>query len=193
MQRAVALFLSSAGLPLRDPSLEGTPKRVADAWANEFLDGYQTTPEEALGELFAAPKDSRGEMVVVADLRFHSMCPHHLLPVEGRAHLAYVPSRRLAGFGRLSFLLDCFAHRLILQEELASLTAKALAEVLKSPATACVLEARQSCLRVRGDEQRDAWTHVEAYEGRLRTDRDLRRQLWARLGKHVGQKKGRGA
>ncbi len=182
MAAAVRDFLRAAGLPLSDPNLAHTPQRVAGAWADEFLDGYARTPEEALGETFPAPPDSSGELVVVTDLRFHSMCPHHLLPYQGRAHVAYVPGKQVVGFGRLSALVDCFAHRLILQEELAREVAGSLARVLGSPATACILEAEQACLRLRGDEQRDAVTHAEAYEGRLRRDGALRRELWTRLG-----------
>ncbi|RJS20774.1 GTP cyclohydrolase I [Corallococcus sp. H22C18031201] len=182
MAAAVGQFLRAAGLPLEDANLVDTPGRVAEAWVNEFLDGYLQTPESALGETFPAPPDSSGEMVVVTDLRFHSMCPHHLLPFTGRAHVAYVPGSRVVGFGRLSALVDCFAHRLILQEDLARHVAGSLAKVLGSPATACIIEAEQSCLRLRGDHQRDATTHAEAYEGRLRREGPLRRELWARLG-----------
>jgi len=182
MATAIQDFLRAAGLPLEsDPNLLGTPERVAEAWATEFLDGYGRTAEQALGETFPAPPDSSGELVVVTDLRFQSMCPHHLLPFEGRAHVAYVPRTRVVGFGRLGALVDCFAHRLILQEDLAREVASSLARVLKSPATACIIEAEQACLRIRGDRQRDARTHVEAYEGQLRKDGALRRELWARL------------
>ncbi|WP_224361825.1 GTP cyclohydrolase I [Hyalangium versicolor] len=182
MASAVRDFLRAAGLPLTDANLVGTPERVTEAWVSEFLDGYGCTPEEALGETFPAPADSSGELVVVTDLRFHSMCPHHLLPFEGRAHVAYVPGKQVVGFGRLSALVDCFAHRLILQEDLAREVARSLARVLGSPATACIIEAKQACLRLRGDKQRDAVTHAEAYEGRLRKDGALRRELWTRLG-----------
>jgi GTP cyclohydrolase I len=182
MERAVAEFLEAAGLSLGDPNLVDTPKRVVEAWTNEFLAGYRSTPQEALGETYPAPRDSDGELVVLTDLWFRSMCPHHLLPVVGRAHVAYVPSKRVVGFGRISALLDCFAHRLILQEDLAREVARALAKELGSPATACILEAEQACLRLRGGRQTEARTHAEAYEGRLRTDRDLRRELWARIG-----------
>nr|WP_244224636.1 GTP cyclohydrolase I [Corallococcus sicarius] len=182
MARAVRDFLTAAGLPLQDENLVDTPTRVADVWANGFLDGYGRTPEEALGKTYPAPQNSSGELVVVSDLRFHSMCPHHLLPFTGRAHVAYVPGARVVGFGRLASLVDCFAHRLILQEDLAREVAQALARVLHSPATACILEAEQACLRLRADHQRDAITHSEAYEGLLRRDGPLRRELWARLG-----------
>lgn len=182
MQAAVAAFLRASGLNLRDPNLRETPQRVADAWATEFLDGYLRSPREVLGETYPAPGNGGSELVLVTDLQFHSTCPHHLLPYEGRAHLAYMPSKRVVGFGRLAALLDCFAHRLILQEELARRVASALAEALQSPATACILDARQACLRMRGHRQPSARTHVEAYEGRLRRSSALRKELWARLG-----------
>jgi GTP cyclohydrolase IA len=181
MERAVADFLSAAGLDVTTAELAGTPARVAAAWAEGFLDGYGRTAKEALAETYPAPKGSQGELVVVTGLRFHSMCPHHLLPVEGRATLAYVPGRRVVGFGRLGALLDTLAHRLVLQETLAREVARALAEELGSPATACVLEAHQACLRVRGEEQSDAVTHAEAYTGGLRKDGALRRELWVRI------------
>ncbi len=184
MERAVAAFLEAAGLDASsDPNLAQTPRRVAESWVSDFLDGYRTTPEEALGERYPVPKGSSGDgsLVVVADLRYHSMCPHHLLPYQGRAHLAYVPAGAVVGFGRLAALLDCFAHRLILQETLAREVARAMVRVLGSPGAACVLEAEQACLRLRGGTRCDAVTHAEAYEGTLRQDRQLRRELWARL------------
>lgn len=182
MERAVAAFIQAAGLDPRDANLVDTPRRVAEVWSEEFIDGYARTPDSVLAEKFAAPAGSRGELVVVTQLRFHAMCPHHFLPYEGTAHIAYVPGKFVVGFGRLSALLDTFAHRMLLQEELARLVAASLAEELGSPATACVIEAKQLCLRLRGDKQRDAVTHAEAYEGKLRTDRGLRAELWARIG-----------
>ena len=182
MAAAVRDFLRAAGLSqAADPNLAQTPERVAEAWASEFLGGYAQTPEEALGARIDVPPGSSGELVVVTDLRFQSMCPHHLLPIEGRAHVAYVPSQWMVGFGRLGSLVDCFARRLILQEELAREVAASLARVLHSPATACIIEAEQACLRIRGARQRDARTHAEAYEGKLRRDGAMRRELWTRL------------
>ena len=181
MRRAVQQFLLSSGLPPDDPELKDTPARVAEAWAEHFLDGYGRDPDSLLAERIPVPEGSRGELVVVTGLRFHSMCPHHLLPVEGRAHLAYVPGDFVVGFGRLAALLDTWAHRLILQETLARGVARSLATGLESPGAACIIEAHQACLRVRGEEQRDAVTHAEAYEGVLRKDGMLRRELWARI------------
>lgn len=183
MERAIAAFLEASGLSLDDLNLRQTPERVAEAWLSEFLEGYSRTPEDALGETYPAPRGSSGELVVITQLRFHSMCPHHLLPYQGRVHVAYAPSKRIVGFGKIASLVDCFAHRLILQEDMAREIAAALARILKSPATACVIEAEQSCLRIRGDHQRDAVTHAEAYEGLLKTDRTLRSEFWSRVEK----------
>ena len=186
MRRAVQAFLEASGADLTDPNVKDTPRRVTQAWLEEFLDGYRTTPEQALGARFPAPKDAGTELVVVTHLRYRSVCPHHLLPYEGTAHLAYAPRDEVVGFGRLNALLDCFAHRLILQEDLAREVARSLKDVLGSPATACVLEAEMTCLRLRGENQQHARTHAEAYEGALRKDGPLRRELWARISRTEG-------
>ncbi len=183
MRRAVQDFLSAAGLDLSDPNLAHTPQRVTEAWVGEFLDGYGKLPADVLGERFPVSKASQRELVIVTGLHFRSMCPHHLLPYSGRATVAYLPGKSVVGFGKLASLVDLFAHRLILQEELARQVAAALKTHLHSPATACVLEAEQTCLRLRAGHQYDAVTHAEAYEGKLRRDSALRRELWARIGK----------
>ena len=183
MRRAVRDFLTAAGLKLTDPNLAQTPNRVTEAWAGEFLDGYAQSPAEVLGERFPVSRAAKRELVVVTDLHFRSMCPHHLLPYSGRATVAYLPGKSVVGFGKLASLVDLFAHRLILQEELARQVALALRKHLRSPGTACVLEAEQTCLRLRGGHQHDAVTHAEAYEGKLQRDSALRRELWARIGK----------
>jgi GTP cyclohydrolase IA len=182
MERAVTAFLRAAGVPLSDPNLEDTPRRVTEAWADEFLSGYGQTAHEALDDRFAVSKGSRGELVVVTDLHFRSMCPHHLMPYSGVAHVAYVPGKSVVGFGRLAALVDVFAHRLILQEELARQIALALRTELKSTGAACLIRAEQTCFRLRGEEQHTAVTHSEAYEGSLRRPA-LRAELWARLPK----------
>ncbi len=183
MERAVADFLDACGVDRhKDPNLKQTPQRVVDAWLEEFIDGYEMKPSSLLEERFPAGKTARRQLVVITHLRFHSMCPHHLLPYTGVAHVAYLPGREVVGFGRLNAILETFSHRLTLQEEIARNVARTLAEELKSPGAACVLEAEQTCLRLRGGHQRDAVTHAEAYEGVLKKDAALRSELWARIG-----------
>ena len=180
MKRAVADFLRAAGLDPKDPNLKGTPTRVTEAWADEFLAGYGQTAADALADRFPVSKKSQRELVVVTDLHFRSMCPHHLMPYSGSATLAYVPGREVVGFGRLSALVQVFAHRLVLQEELARQVACALQEELGSQGAACLIRAEQTCFRLRGEEQHLAVTFSEAYEGVLE-EKSLRAELWARL------------
>lgn len=180
MERAIADFLLAAGLDVTEANLLETPRRVTDAFADEFLAGYRKSAREALADRFPVSKKSDRELVVVTNLRFRSMCPHHLLAYEGTAHLAYVPGKEVVGFGRLSALVDVFAHRLILQEELARLVAEALQTELKSQGSACLIRAEQTCFRLRGENQHEAITFSEAYEGVLKKG-PLRAELWARL------------
>jgi GTP cyclohydrolase I len=179
--RGVRDFLREVGADLSDPELKETPQRVARAWLTELLDGYQQDPSEVLGKRMTVQKRSAREMVVMTGLRFHSVCPHHLLPWEGVAHIAYMPDQVVVGFGRLSSLLDCLGHRLVLQEALAQQVAAALFKLLPSRGAACVLEGSHDCLRLRGARQRNARSFTEAYEGAVRRDRQLRKELWTHI------------
>src|SRR5439155_27374984 len=119
MAAAAGAFLDALDLPSEaraDPEIADTPRRVADAWLDEMTDGYRQDPAAILREAVASKK---GDLVAVTGLDFHSVCPHHLLPYRGVAHVGYVPNGKLAGFGQLARLVDALAHRLVLQENLA--------------------------------------------------------------------------
>lgn len=182
LERAVRDFLRAAGQDPGSKALRATPRLVAKAWAEEFLDGYGRTPRDALAEKLPAPKARGDGMVVVTGLRYRSVCPHHLLPFAGTASVAYVPGRHLVGFGRLGTLLDTLGHRLVLQEELAQQVADALVEHLGARGAACLLSAEQACLRLRGGEQHHAATWAEAWSGLFARDRKLRAAFRARAG-----------
>jgi GTP cyclohydrolase I len=169
LEEAVRAFLAAAGLDLAHADLVGTPQRVAEAWTDEFLAGYGCDPRAALGELVATPGEGSG-LVVVTDLEFRSMCPHHLLPYRGVAHLAYLPSKHLVGFGRLGALVDALGHRLVLQEHLAHQVAQALIDVVGARGAGCLIRGEHMCLRMRGEEQASAVVYAEAFLGTLATD-----------------------
>ena len=139
-----------AGSIRRTPISRRTPERVARVWASEFLDGYTADPATVLGELVVGEADP--DVVVVAGLRFHAMCPHHLFPYRGLAHVAYLPTGKLVGFGRLGKLVECFAHRLTLQERITHQIAEALMQHLGARGAGVVLEAEQLCLALPGDK-----------------------------------------
>lgn len=171
---AVRAFLAAVGQPLTGDFV-WTPERVAEAWVSDFLNGYDISTREALGPLLPVEGDaSDGGLVCVTGIDFHSICPHHLLPYRGLAHLAYLPTTGVVGFSSLGRLVDACAHRLILQEALAVRLARELARGTRARGAACVLEAEQSCLTCRGDHRRRARTHSEAFVGELAHDAELR-------------------
>lgn len=175
MERAVGDFLKAAGFePEEHPELAGTPHLVARAWAEEFLAGYRRNPAEVLAERMAIDPAEQGELVVLSDLRFVGVCPHHLLPYGGVAHVAYVPGRYLVGFGQIVQAIECLSRRFVLQEELAKQIASVLQERLEARGVAVALEAEQSCLGLRGERQKGSIVIVEAYAGSAGQQDDLR-------------------
>jgi GTP cyclohydrolase IA len=170
MARAIQAFLGAAGLRL-EGELVGTPGRVAQAWADDFLDGYRSSPAEALGPLLPA---SGAGLVSVTGLDFHSSCPHHLLPYRGLAHLAYLPARGVVGFSRLGRLVDVLGHRLVLQEVLARQIVEAIVAGTGALGAGCVLETEQACVTCRGRLRSRARTTSEAFVGQLAKRSELR-------------------
>jgi GTP cyclohydrolase I len=178
---AIAAFLDAV-VPARAraaPDLAGTPERVAEAWLDDLLDGYRQDPATLLAE--AMPSRGR-DLVAVTGIDFHSMCPHHLLPSRGVAHVAYVPGGKVVGFGQLARLVDCFAHRLELEEDVARSVAEALVEHLGARGAACVLDAEQTCLSVRGERRARARAHAQCFLGALDDDARLQRRFLAICG-----------
>ncbi|HEY6098780.1 MAG TPA: GTP cyclohydrolase I [Anaeromyxobacter sp.] len=191
---AVARFLDALGLPPEvrgDADLADTPRRVAEAWLGDLVDGYGKEPAEILAATL--PSRSR-DLVAVTGIDFHSVCPHHLLPSRGVAHVAYLPGGKVVGFGQLVRLVDALAHRLVLQEDLARQIADALVLHLGARGAACVLEAEQLCMTVRGEKRAGARAHAEAFAGALRREGGARRRflaLVARAGRGRGREKRR--
>jgi GTP cyclohydrolase I len=174
---AVAEFLDALGLPgavRRSRELAATPARVAQAWLEELLDGYAITPAEILAE--GSVSEGRA-LVALTGIEYHSVCPHHLLPSRGVAHVGYLPGGRLVGFGQIVQLVDALAHRLVLQEDLARQIAEALVEHLGARGAGCVLEAEHLCLTVRGERRTRARAHAEGWAGAMARNPAERRGL----------------
>jgi len=180
--RAVGRFLDALGLPpeaRRDPAVAGTPLRVAEAFLDDLLDGYRRDPAAILGDTMPG---RGGDLVAVTGIDFHAVCPHHLLPYRGLAHVAYVPDGKVVGFGQLGRLVDCFAHRLVIEEDLARSVAEALVRHLGARGAACVLDAEQLCLTVRGERRRETRAHAQSFAGSMERDGRLQRRFLALIG-----------
>jgi len=182
VEAGIRLFLEGCGVDLDDANVRETPARVARAWLEEFLDGYDRDPREALGDFYEERQPAADEMVLVTSIDFQSMCPHHLLPYRGVAHVAYLPAGRIVGFSRLARLVDVLGHRLILQETLAREIAEAIRRELGSDGAAVVLEAEQTCMTLRGERRAQARAVTEAFTGAFAERADLRERFVRRIG-----------
>jgi len=133
-----------------NPSREGlldTPKRVVKSW-NELFAGYKEDPQKILSTVFH--QGTCEEMVILKDIPFQSMCEHHMLPFIGKAHVAYIPDGKVVGLSKLARLVDCFAKRLQIQEQMTKQIADAIQQYLKPRGAAVVVEAHHQCMSCRG-------------------------------------------
>jgi GTP cyclohydrolase I len=153
-----------------DPARDGlakTPDRVARAMG--FLtQGYAMTLEDAVGD--ALFEEEHENMVMVRDIELYSMCEHHMLPFFGKAHVAYIPHRRIVGLSKLPRIVDMFARRLQVQERLTEQVAKAIEEVLEPRGVGVVIEAYHMCMMMRGVEKQNSRTITSALRGVFRED-----------------------
>ncbi len=173
--RAIEEFLDAIGAPRStDPELASTPERVADAFANDLLAGYAMDPAEILSE--ATGSRARG-LVVLTDVAATAICPHHLLPASGVVHVGYLPGERVVGLGALGRLVDCFARRLVLQEDLARAVAEALALHLGARGAGVVVDLVPTCVTARGERRHGARAIATAFTGIMQTDASARTEM----------------
>ncbi|MCL4820436.1 MAG: GTP cyclohydrolase I FolE [Vicinamibacteria bacterium] len=177
--RAVSRLLSALG---EDPSREGlqrTPDRVARAMA-DLTSGYAMTVEEAVGE--GVFEEDTEELVIVRDIEFYSLCEHHLLPFNGRIHVAYLPQGRVLGLSKLPRIVDVFARRLQVQERLTGQVADAVQRAAGARGVAVMAEAAHFCMMMRGVRKQRSKTQSFAWRGAFRDDAVLRREFLQALG-----------
>ncbi len=176
MRAAIDDLLRGAGLdPALNPDLLKTADRVTRMWQAEFLAGYAMDPAVILAEPVLGEADP--DVVVVGGLRFHAMCPHHLVPYRGIAHVAYLPQGKLVGFGRLADLVDCFTKRLTLQERATHQIADALWRGLGARGAGCVIEAEQLCLALPGEKHDQSGVVTSSFVGEMCDRPDLKARL----------------
>jgi GTP cyclohydrolase I len=157
-----------------DPDREGllrTPQRVAKAMG--FLTkGYAMSLEDVVGSAMFA--EDHENMVMVRDIELYSLCEHHLLPFFGKAHVAYIPRKRIVGLSKLPRIVDMFARRLQVQERLTEQVAKAIEDVLDPLGVGVVIEAYHMCMMMRGVEKQNSRTITSALRGVFRDDAKTR-------------------
>ncbi|MBQ6189213.1 MAG: GTP cyclohydrolase I FolE [Bacteroidaceae bacterium] len=148
-----------------DPQREGllkTPLRVAKAMA-DLTRGYDEDPIEILNQ--AKFKEDYSQMVIVKDINFYSLCEHHMLPFYGKAHVAYIPNGYITGLSKIARVVDCYSHRLQVQERMTLQIREAIQQALKPLGVMVVVEAQHMCMQMRGVEKQGSITTTSDFTG----------------------------
>lgn len=153
--------------------LKKTPKRVALAY-DEFFNGYSMCPSKFMESCFDSEMD---DMVILKNISFESHCEHHLAPIIGYVSIGYIPNKKVIGISKLARIVDCFAHRLQLQERLTMEIAEALQEGINPKGVAVFIEAKHFCLSNRGVKKQEASLITRYFTGDFRIDEIKRREF----------------
>ena len=162
--------------PLREGLID-TPARVARSY-EEFYQGYGQDPVALLERTFSEV-EGYDEIVLLRDIRLESHCEHHMVPIVGRAHVAYMPDRRVVGISKLARLVDAYAHRLQIQEKLTAQIADTIQAVLHPHGTAVIIEAVHECMSCRGVHKTGVSMVTSRMLGIFRENRSTRQELMA--------------
>jgi GTP cyclohydrolase I len=179
-EAAVRTLLQWAG---DDPSRNGlldTPARVVRAY-EEYFRGYDEDPKTILGRSFDET-EGYDEVVVLKDIPFSSHCEHHIAPILGKAHIAYLPKSRVVGISKLARLVETFARRLQIQEKMTAQIANSLNDVLEPRGVAVVIEAAHECMTTRGIDKPGVNMVTSTMLGAFREDPSTRREFMAIIG-----------
>ncbi|MBE0499056.1 MAG: GTP cyclohydrolase I FolE [Campylobacterales bacterium] len=184
-ENAVKTMMRSVG---EDPEREGllkTPERVHKAY--EFMyGGYKEDPNEVLNSaLFTSSND---EMVLIKDIELYSTCEHHLLPIIGRAHVAYIPDGKVVGLSKIPRVVDIFSRRMQIQEQLTEQIADAIMKTIKPKGVAVVIQARHMCMEMRGVEKINSTTTSSALRGLFKKDEKTRAEFFSLINAPVGNR-----
>ncbi len=176
-ERAVEVLIRWAGDDPRREGLVNTPERVVKAYEG-FFEGYQQDPVALLERTFEET-DGYDEMVALRDIRFESHCEHHIVPIIGRAHVAYLPDKRVIGISKLARVVDAYAKRLQIQEKLTTQIANTINDVLKPKGVGVVIVAAHQCMTTRGVHKPGVSMVTSRMLGRFRSDPSTRREFLA--------------
>ena len=184
MEEAVKKILEYIGEDVNREGLQDTPKRVKKAW--EFMcGGYEKDAQEIIkSALFTS---SNNEMVVIKDIEFYSICEHHMLPIIGKAHVAYIPDGQVVGLSKIPRVVDVFARRLQIQEQMTEQIADAINEAISPKGVAVVLDARHMCMEMRGVEKICSTTVTSALRGIFKQEKKTKDEFLSIISSSFGK------
>jgi GTP cyclohydrolase I len=175
IQEHVAAILDILGMDLTDDSLKGTPKRVAKAYVKEIFGGLN--PERRPSASTFENKYEYGEMLVEKNITLYSTCEHHLLPIIGKAHIAYISNGNVVGLSKMNRIVDYYAKRPQVQERLTLQVIEELQRILKTEDVACIIDAKHLCVNSRGIRDVASSTVTAEYGGVFKTNETLRKEF----------------
>lgn len=173
LKNACLQNLQAIGEDTQREGLVKTPERVAKAFL-ELTRGYDMDPAETLRS--AMFEEEYGQMVVVKDIEFHSLCEHHILPFFGKVHIAYIPNGKIVGLSKIPRVVDIFSHRLQVQEHLTKQICDCIQQALNPLGTIVIIEAQHLCMQMRGVEKQGSITTTIYYSG-VFSQADKRREF----------------
>lgn len=178
VEDAIRALLDAFNVNWEDPNYTDTPKRVAKAYLEYWASGYGRDPRE---EITVFPNTGKSEdIVIVKDMRFHSLCSHHLAPIEGYGAIAYIPDKYLLGLSKLGRILEIYARRFQLQERIGQQTADAIMDLLRPKGVMVMLyNVTHGCMSSRGVKLHEANTTTFTSRGVFKENPDLRREVMA--------------
>lgn len=174
MEEAYKKIITECGEDLSRPGLADTPKRAAKAM--KFLTrGYDQNLEDVINNALF-PSDSR-EMVIVKDIELYSMCEHHLLPFIGKAHVAYIPEGKVLGLSKIARIVDMYARRMQIQEQLTTEIAETVQSVTGAEGVGVIIEAKHMCMMMRGVEKQNSSMKTSSMLGTFRNNPTTRAEF----------------
>ena len=173
VEQSARELLRSIGLDPDSEGLRETPRRIA-AMYQELFEGLNQDPVEALSVGF---EEGHDEMVILREIPFYSMCEHHFLPFQGKAHVGYLPDGRIVGLPKIARALEIFARRPQVQERLTTQLAECIEDVLHARGVGVVIEAEHTCMTARGIKKPGATMVTSAMRGRFRSDANTRQEF----------------
>jgi GTP cyclohydrolase I len=184
-EAAVRTLIQWAGDDPDREGLRGTPARVARSY-EEFFAGYTIDPVDLLARTFEET-DGYDEMVVLKNIRLESYCEHHMVPIIGKVHVAYLPRHRVVGISKLARLVEVYARRLQIQEKMTAQIANTLDQVLQPEGVAVVIEASHQCMTTRGVHKPGVVMVTSRMLGAFRTNPSTRREFLSMIGSPVNR------
>lgn len=182
---AVETMIAYVGEDVTREGLKKTPERVLKAY--EFMfGGYREDPQEILNS--AMFDTSNDEMVLIKDIEFYSTCEHHLLPIIGRAHIAYIPDGKVVGLSKIPRVVDVFARRMQIQEQMTEQIADALMRTINPKGVGVVIQARHMCMEMRGVQKISSTTTSSALRGLFKRDEKTRMEFFNLINSPAGNR-----